>query len=43
MNMLLEIAQTFVATWQNVLPILVLLASFQLFVLQGFGFGVGPR
>ena len=49
MNLLLEIAQTFVAPWQNVLPILVLLASFQLFVLRqpiprlrrvvvGFGF-----
>lgn len=47
--MLLEIAQTFLATWQNVLPILVLLAGFQLFVLRqpiprlrrvvvGFGF-----
>ena len=47
--MLLEIAETFVATWQNVLPILVLLGSFQLFVLRqpiprlrrvvvGFGF-----
>ncbi len=32
--MLLEIAQTFVTTWQNILPILVLLASFQLFVLR---------
>jgi len=34
MNMLLEIAQTFLDTGLNVLPILVLLASFQLFVLR---------
>ena len=32
--MLLEIARTFLDTWLNVLPILALLASFQLFVLR---------
>ena len=34
MTMLLEIVRTFVSTWQNILPILVLLAGFQLFVLR---------